>query len=138
MPFSPHQPPLNFLCSAHILRCRVCVSALLANSSGEAGMSTCLLACVEVRRGVDACAHHELVSGVEEGRVRGARRAQGVGRHVGAFRLAQAAMCEEVVLGMMTGTFVVFPRLPLFIFLTVAFILILNSYNFVSQNYGCR
>jgi hypothetical protein len=44
-----------------------------------------------------------LVSEVErEGRVRGARGAQGAGRRVGVFGLAWVAMCEEVVLGMMT------------------------------------
>ena len=44
-----------------------------------------------------------LVSEVERGgRVRGARGAQGAGRRVGAFGLAWVAMCEEVVLGMMT------------------------------------
>ena len=44
-----------------------------------------------------------LVSEVErEGRVRGAGGAQGVGRRVGVCGLAWVAMCEEVVLGMMT------------------------------------
>ena len=37
-----------------------------------------------------------------EGRVRGERGAQGAGRRVGVFGLAWVAMCEEVVLGMMT------------------------------------
>lgn len=46
-----------------------------------------------------------LVSGVErEGRVKGMRGAQGVGRRVGVYGLAWVSMCEGVVLGMMIVT----------------------------------
>ena len=37
-----------------------------------------------------------------EGRARGARGAQGEGRRVGVYGLAWVAMCEVVVLGMIT------------------------------------